>query len=138
MSKSVHNEIRPISGPEPAILEWYGHCVRLSVNKARGIWGHAPPGRFFKIRYSEIASEAMFGQNATRISPPVVSQGRRSRGGRGGECPPKVQIGGALPPQSEDGYCYLMCNNIQQLLSKCQCQRYVVYLPYGIQHKPSS
>ena len=56
----------------------------------------------------------------------------------GGPCPPKVQIGGALPPQSEDGYCYLMCNNIQQLLSKCQCQRCVVYLPYGIQHKPSS
>ena len=28
--------------------------------------------------------------------------------------------------------------SIQQLLSKCQCQRCVVYLPYGIQHKPSS
>ena len=21
------------AGPEPAILDWYGHCVRLSVNK---------------------------------------------------------------------------------------------------------
>ena len=61
-------------------------------------------------------------------------QGRQSRGGRGGNRPPKVQIGGALPPQSENGYCYLMCNNIQQFnttLSKCQCQRCVVYLPYG-------
>ena len=24
------------SGPAPAILEWYGHCVRLSVKKLEG------------------------------------------------------------------------------------------------------
>ena len=32
----------PISlnpGPEPAILDWYGHCVRLSVNKLGGSGG---------------------------------------------------------------------------------------------------
>ena len=26
-------------------------------------------------------------------------QGRRSRGGRGGNCPPNIKVGGALPPQ---------------------------------------
>ena len=33
-----------IIGPEPAILDWYGHC---GVNKL-GVWGHAPPGKFLK------------------------------------------------------------------------------------------
>ena len=27
---------------------------------ARGVWGHAPPENFFKIRCSEFASEAIF------------------------------------------------------------------------------
>ena len=25
------------TGPEPAILDWYGHCMRLSVNKLGGL-----------------------------------------------------------------------------------------------------
>ena len=50
----------------------------------------------------------------------------------GGKCtpppPPKSTDWGwgALPPLSEDGYCYLICNNIQQILSKCQCQRCMI------------
>ena len=40
--------ITGITGPAPTILDWYGHCVRESVNKLyRGVWGHAPPGNFF-------------------------------------------------------------------------------------------
>ena len=49
------------SGPEPAILDWYGHCVRSSVNKLGGSGGMLPQENYFKIRHSEIASEAMFG-----------------------------------------------------------------------------
>ena len=36
----------------------------------RGVWGHGPPENFFKIRCSEIASEAIFvlkGLDAARI-----------------------------------------------------------------------
>ena len=45
--------------------------------QARGVWGHVPPGNFFKIRHSEIASEAMFGpkKKTTRI---VVSVPREA------------------------------------------------------------
>ena len=45
---------------------------------ARGVWGHAPPENFFKIRCSEIASEAIFvlkfvfKLNAARILGPSV------------------------------------------------------------------
>ena len=47
--------------------------------QGRGVWGHVPPGKFFKIWHSEIASEAMFGpKKATRISPSVVSVGREA------------------------------------------------------------
>ena len=42
---------------EPAILDWYGHC---DVNKVGGS-GACSPKKIFKIRHSEIASEAMFG-----------------------------------------------------------------------------
>ena len=45
------------SGLEPAILNWYGHC---SMNKLGGSGGMLPQENF-KIRHSEIASEAMFG-----------------------------------------------------------------------------
>ena len=31
------------AGPEPAILDWYGHC------KLGGSGGLAPPGKFFKL-----------------------------------------------------------------------------------------
>ena len=30
--------------------------------EARGLWGHVPPGKFLKIRHSEITSETMFGR----------------------------------------------------------------------------
>ena len=36
-----------------------GWCVRKHAH-ARGVWGHAPPENYFKIRCSEIASEAIF------------------------------------------------------------------------------
>ena len=49
------------AGPAPAISDWYGHCVGVSVNKVGGSGGMPPQENFFKIRYSEIASEAMFG-----------------------------------------------------------------------------
>ena len=41
----------------------------LKREQARGVWGHAPPGKFFKIRHSEIASEAMFGPKKLLESP---------------------------------------------------------------------
>ena len=48
-------------GPAPAILDWYGYCVRVSVNKVGGSGGMLPQEKFCKIKHSEIASEAMFG-----------------------------------------------------------------------------
>ena len=33
-------------GPEPAILDWYGHCVRLRVNKLGGSGGMLPQENF--------------------------------------------------------------------------------------------
>ena len=41
----------------------------LKCEQGRGVWGHAPPGKFFKIRHSEIASEAMFGPKKLLESP---------------------------------------------------------------------
>ena len=52
-------------------------CVRKHAH-VRGVWGHGPPEKFFKIRCSEIASEAifvlkfMFGLYAARILGPSV------------------------------------------------------------------
>ena len=64
-----------MTGPAPAILDWYGHCVRLSVKKVGGSGGMLPQ----RIRHSEIASEAMFGpKKVTRISPSVVSLAREA------------------------------------------------------------
>ncbi len=43
---------RDIPGPEPAILDWYGHrtdAVSERSSPARGVWGHAPPGKFGNI-----------------------------------------------------------------------------------------
>ena len=51
----------------------------LRCEQAReGVWGMLPQ-EIFKIRHSEIASEAMVSpkwQNATRITPPVISVAR--------------------------------------------------------------
>ena len=41
----------------------------LKCEQSRGVWGHAPPGKNFKIRHSEIASEAMFGPKKLLESP---------------------------------------------------------------------
>ena len=30
------------AGPAPTILDWYGHCVRVSVNKLGGSGGMLP------------------------------------------------------------------------------------------------
>ena len=41
----MHNHIGPevtCTGPAPAILDWYGHCVRVSVNKLGGSGGMLP------------------------------------------------------------------------------------------------
>ena len=56
------------SGPEPVILDWYSHCVRLSMNKLVGL-GACCPRKVFKIRTSKIASEAMFGPKMLLESP---------------------------------------------------------------------
>ena len=37
--------LNDITGPAPAILD----CVRVSVQQARGVWGHAPPGNLLKL-----------------------------------------------------------------------------------------
>ena len=43
-------------GPEPAILDWYGHWG-IKLEGSGGMLSQ----KSFKIRHSEIASEAMFG-----------------------------------------------------------------------------
>ena len=58
------------AAPAPSILYWYSHCMRLSVHEqARGVWEHAPPGKFFKISHSVIASKAIFGPKKVLESP---------------------------------------------------------------------
>ena len=42
--------------------------ARLGGGGGGGGWGHAPPGNFFKIGCSEIASEAILGQKQSRSS----------------------------------------------------------------------
>ena len=39
-----NNEESP--GPAPTILDWYGHCVRVSVNKVGGSGGMLPKENF--------------------------------------------------------------------------------------------
>ena len=64
-----------MTAPAPTILYWYGHCMRLSVNKLGGCGGMLPR-KIVKISHSEIASEAMFGLK--KISPSVVSVAREA------------------------------------------------------------
>ena len=47
----------------------------ISANKQGSIWGHAPQGKLFKLGPNTLSLllSSCFGQNATRISPPVVS-----------------------------------------------------------------
>ena len=64
----LESELECNAGPEPV---WYGHCVYLSVNKLA-----APRKNFLKLGTLRSLLRPCLGQNATRISPPVVSVGR--------------------------------------------------------------
>ena len=66
---------RVSTGPEPAVLDWYGHC---GVKKLGGSGGHAPPGKFLKLGTLRSLLRPCLGQNATRITPPVVSVARET------------------------------------------------------------
>ena len=78
-SSNYHtNPPRQSSGPEPAFLDWYGHwdegwACTLKCEQARGVWGHAPPGRFLKLGTLRSLLRPCLGQNATTISLLVVS-----------------------------------------------------------------
>ena len=62
------------SGLVSTILDWYGHCVCVSVNKLGGGWGHAPPGKFLKLGTLRSLLRPCLGQKKpTRI---VVSVAR--------------------------------------------------------------
>ena len=45
----------------------------ISVNKLGGVLGHAQPEKNLKLDTLRLLLSSCFGQNATRISPPVVS-----------------------------------------------------------------
>ena len=42
------------AGPEPTLLDWYGYCGMIKLGGSGGML----PQEIFKIRHSEIASEA--------------------------------------------------------------------------------
>ena len=44
----------------------------LRCEQARGVWVHAPPGKFFKLGTLRLLLRPCLGQNTTTISPPVV------------------------------------------------------------------
>ena len=48
----------------------------LKCEQARGVWGHTPPGRFLKLGALRLLLRLYLGQNATTVSPPVVSVAR--------------------------------------------------------------
>ena len=51
-----------------------------------GVWGHAPPGKIFKLGTLRSLLRPCLGQNATRISPPVVSVSRRMNRAARNDC----------------------------------------------------
>ena len=53
--------------PEPAILDWYGHC---GVNKLGG----ESLGACSKLGTLRLLLRPCLGQNATRITPPVAKE----------------------------------------------------------------
>ena len=69
---------RAMSGPERAILDCYGHCVRSSVNKLGGSGGMLPQEIILKLGTLRSLLRPCLGQYATRISPPVVSVAREA------------------------------------------------------------
>ena len=56
-------------GPEPAILDWYGHC---GVNKLGGESGGML--KILKLGTLRLLLRPCLGQNATRITPPVAKE----------------------------------------------------------------
>ena len=64
-----------ISGPEPAILDWYGHCVHSSVGGSGGMLSQE---KNFKLGTLRPLLRPCLRQNATRISPHVVSVTREA------------------------------------------------------------
>ena len=66
------------TGPQPAILDWYGHCMGLSANKVGGSGGMLPQENFFKFSTLRSLLRPCLGRNATRMSPPVVSVAREA------------------------------------------------------------
>ncbi len=57
LSVDVHH-----AGPEPAILDWYGHPtdgISERSSPARGVWGHAPPGKFDIFRSFLVRSKSV-------------------------------------------------------------------------------
>ena len=49
MFAAVSHYVCIMTGLRVIILDWYGHCMRLSVNKLGGL-GHAPPGKLGTLR----------------------------------------------------------------------------------------
>ena len=48
----------------------------LRCEQGKGVWGHAPPGKFFKLGTLRLLLRPCLGQNATKIAPSVVSVAR--------------------------------------------------------------
>ena len=76
-----------LAGPVEAKLSWSGiptlvpkfvnACVSTQ-NQATGVWGHVPPGKFFEIGCSEMASEAFFGASKHHLKSLLQSwQGKQ-------------------------------------------------------------
>ena len=42
LHRAVTERIHAVAGLAPAILDWYGHCMRESVNKLGGSGGMLP------------------------------------------------------------------------------------------------
>ena len=76
ISRCIHTSVMPgIAGLEPTILDWYGHC---GGKKLVGSGGHAPQGKFLKLGTLRSLLRSFLGQNATRITPPVVFVARET------------------------------------------------------------
>ena len=59
----------------------YFHLIpvrKLQCEEARGVWGHAPPGKSLKLDTLRSLLRSFLGQNTTRITPPVVSVARET------------------------------------------------------------
>ena len=64
------------SGPAPAISDWDGHCVCVSVNKVGGSGGMPPQENFFKFSTLRSLLRLCLGQK--KLLESVVSVGREA------------------------------------------------------------